>query len=63
MKLRSYWAYSVGLLVAWVAVIAVARLTGHCGRNMLLVFGGFVIAWVSGTIARYVYPPPARWTR
>ena len=27
----------------------------------LWVFGGFAIAWVSGTIARYVYPPPARW--
>jgi hypothetical protein len=26
-----------------------------------LVFGGWVIAWVSGTIARFVYPPPDRW--
>jgi len=26
-----------------------------------LVFGGWTIAWVSTTIARYVYPPPKRW--
>ena len=27
-------------------------------RNVLLVFYGWVIAWVSNTIARAVYPPP-----
>jgi hypothetical protein len=31
-------------------------------RRSYWLFAGFVIAWASGTIARYVYPPPARWT-
>jgi hypothetical protein len=26
-----------------------------------LVFAGASIGWASGTIARYVYPPPRRW--
>ena len=26
-----------------------------------LVFGGFVIGWLSATIARYVYPPPKKY--
>jgi hypothetical protein len=30
---------------------------------VLMVFGGFAIGWVSTTIARYVYPPPAKWAR
>jgi hypothetical protein len=29
----------------------------HDMRNVLLVFYGWVIAWVSNTIARAVYPP------
>lgn len=27
-------------------------------NDIFRVFGGFVIGWVSATIARYVYPPP-----
>jgi len=26
-----------------------------------VVFGGFVIGWLSATIARYVYPPPKKY--
>jgi hypothetical protein len=29
-------------------------------HNILLVFAGFAIGWVSATIARYVYPPPKK---
>jgi hypothetical protein len=33
--------------------------TSH-SHTILLVFGGWVIGWASATIARAVYPPPAR---
>ena len=30
-------------------------------HNILLVFAGWSLCWVSATIARFVYPPPKRW--
>ncbi len=62
---RSYWIYSAGLAVTWaVLLVAVVAARGvHHARPLFYVFGGFCIAWVSGTIARYTYPPPARWSR
>jgi hypothetical protein len=61
---KSYWKYSAGLAVAWVIVLVLAfTLRGANALPILYVFGGFVIAWVSGTIARQVYPPPAKWLR
>jgi hypothetical protein len=64
MKYRNYWLYSAACLVVWGILLAVVAIKGNHSRveNILLVFGGFVIAWVSGTIARFVYPPPRRWT-
>jgi hypothetical protein len=64
MKHRNYWIYSAGCLVLWGILLAVVASKGDSSRthNILLVFGGFAIAWVSGTIARFVYPPPKRWT-
>ncbi len=61
---RNYWIYSAGLALAWAVVLIVTHLTrGEDGmRATLPVFGGFCIGWVSTTIARYVYPPPKRWT-
>jgi hypothetical protein len=32
-------------------------------HKFLLVFGGWVIGWLSATIARIVYPPPKRHLR
>jgi len=63
-RFRNYWIYSAGLAVAWAVVfILVTALRGHVGaRAVLPVFLGFCIGWVSTTIARYVYPPPKRWT-
>lgn len=63
-RYRSYWVYSAGLLGAWVVVLLLtSRLRGGSSvRTVLPVFGGFCIGWVSTTIARYVYPPPSRWT-
>lgn len=63
-RYRNFWVYSAGLAVAWVIVfILVTALRGSGALPLLwLVFGGFCIGWVSTTIARYVYPPPAKWT-
>ena len=62
-KYRNYWAYSTGCLVVWAAILGFVSATGskHATNNLLLVFGGWVIAWISTTIARFVYPPPKRW--
>jgi hypothetical protein len=65
MERRStYWGYSCGLAVAWALVLGLtaAFRGGATFNRVLLVFAGFCIGWVSTTIARYVYPPPSRWT-
>jgi len=56
---RSYTTYSVALGIVW----AVLLLLVPAGKRhtILLVFGGFVIGWLSATIARYVYPPPKKY--
>jgi hypothetical protein len=61
----NYWAYSIGVAVVWAAILGVMAVGKHKSKldTFLLVFGGFAIAWASGTIARYVYPPPKKWTR
>jgi hypothetical protein len=62
-KYRNYWVYSIGCFVVWGVLLAVVAAQGKNDKThtTLLVFGGWVIAWVSGTIARFVYPPPSRW--
>lgn len=59
---RSYWIYSVGLAVAWAVILIVGAMAGHHEKTLALLCAGFAIGWVSTTIARYVYPPPAQWT-
>jgi hypothetical protein len=62
-RLRNYWAYSVGIGVVLVlGLVIVASLESYDLHAFLLVFAGFAIGWVSGTIARYVYPLPPKWT-
>ncbi|HET8626966.1 MAG TPA: hypothetical protein VFL91_06085 [Thermomicrobiales bacterium] len=63
LRFRNYWIYSIGLAIAWAVVLALAlTIRGRAGAQpILLVFLGYVIGWVSTTIARYVYPPPRRW--
>jgi hypothetical protein len=61
---RSYWTYSIGSFVVWGILLAVAAANGSeetRKKNLLLVFGGWTISWISQTIARVVYPPPRRW--
>jgi hypothetical protein len=62
-KYRNYWVYSVGCLVVWAVLLAILAAKGndHRTRDILLVFGGWCIGWVSTTIARFVYPPAKRW--
>ena len=62
MRLRTYTAYSIGCAVVWAVLLAVvaAGKGNHDMRDVLLVFYGWVIAWVSNTIARAVYPPPGQ---
>ena len=61
---RNYWTYSAGLALAWAVVFAIrAAIGGQATMDTVVkVFAGFAIGWVSATIARYVYPPPAKWT-
>ena len=64
-KHRNYWSYSIGCFVVWAVRLAVVAATGSkdAKQKNILVFFGWVIAWVSTTIARYVYPPPKRWLK
>ena len=62
-RFRTYTAYSVACALVWLAILGVVLaidppMTVH---TVLLVAGGWWIAWASGTIARFVYPPPERW--
>jgi hypothetical protein len=61
---RNYWTYSIACFLVW-GVILTVRATAFAGtsttHNLLYVFAGWCIAWVSATIARSVYPPPKRW--
>jgi hypothetical protein len=59
-RFHTYTAYSIGVAVAGAIVLAitVARANKDGTDSILRVFGGFVIGWLSATIARAVYPPP-----
>lgn len=60
---RNYWVYSLGTAVVWAVILGIVAGRDRSKLDTFLsVFGGFAIAWVSGTIARYVYPPPKKWT-
>ena len=62
-RYRNYWVYSIGVGIALAIILAIVAATKPDNvHTVLLVFGGWAIGWVSGTIARYVYPPPHRWT-
>jgi membrane-associated phospholipid phosphatase len=61
-RFRNYWAYSIGVGIALAAVAGIVAATKPDNlHTFLLVFAGWGIGWVSGTIARYVYPPPRKW--
>jgi Na+-transporting methylmalonyl-CoA/oxaloacetate decarboxylase gamma subunit len=57
---KSYTTYSIGVGVVWAVLLLLAWLFDPAGRwhNIVLVFLGFALGWLSATIARLVYPPP-----
>lgn len=64
-KYRNYWVYSTGCFVVWGLLLAVLAAQGdhHKTQDVLFVFAGWCLAWISTTIARFVYPPPKRWLK
>lgn len=62
---RSYMVYAIGCAIAWAILLSVlsATETSHRMEFVWCIFGGWIIGWVSATIARFVYPPPAKWLR
>jgi hypothetical protein len=58
----NYWIYSTGFFVVWGLVLLIVALhQASKFHQALLLFAGATIGWASGTIARYIYPPPRRW--
>ena len=52
--LNSYTAYSIGCATVWAVILAATSVgTDRATRHtIMLVFGGWVIGWLSATIAR-----------
>jgi hypothetical protein len=63
LKHRSYLTYSIACFLVWAILIALTGARAKNGRfhDVVLVFAGWTLCWVSATIARSVYPPPKRW--
>jgi hypothetical protein len=59
-RFRTYSAYSIGCAAVWVVILIVVQIVAdsHKQSNFRLVFLGWVVGWVSASIARIVYPPP-----
>jgi uncharacterized membrane protein YjjB (DUF3815 family) len=64
-RMRSYTAYSIAVGIVWAVLLLLVSALGSAStrHNFFVVFGGFVIGWLSATIARYVYPPPKKYQR
>jgi hypothetical protein len=60
--MRTYTAYSIGCAIAWAVLWLILALTAKKDilDGVLLVFIGWVIGWISATLARSLYPPPKR---
>jgi hypothetical protein len=62
LRYRNYWLYSIGFALAWGVVLAIVSASRRDKlHDYLLICAGAGIGWASGTVARYVYPPPRRW--
>ena len=66
-KSKWYWqpnflGYSVGCAIAWAVIwVIVAILAStHTVQVLAYVFLGWVIGWISASIARLVYPAPRK---
>jgi hypothetical protein len=58
--LVSYTTYSIGCAVVWAVILAfvASEVSNEKAHQVYLVFFGWVIGWLSATIARAIYPPP-----
>jgi hypothetical protein len=64
-RYRTYTAYSIGVGVVWAVILVLVSVFAAAGtrHTIFVVFGGFVVGWLSATIARLVYPPPKKYQR
>jgi hypothetical protein len=62
-RMRSYTTYSIAVGIVWAVLLLLVSLLAPAYKRhtFFVVFGGFVIGWLSATIARYVYPPPKKY--
>ena len=62
-KRNTYTAYSIACAMVWGVILAItwAAADESHRHTITIVFAGWVIGWLSATIARFVYPPPKRW--
>ena len=61
-RFSTYTSYSIACAIVWAVILVGVSAAGDAAtrRTFMLVFGGWVIGWLSATIARAVYPPPKR---
>lgn len=61
-RFSTYTSYSIACAMVWaVILVGISSVADGATRHtFMLVFGGWVIGWLSATIARAVYPPPKR---
>jgi hypothetical protein len=59
-RVRTYTGYSIGCVIAWLIVLAAARVFASKERQHDIILGccGWWMGWTSATIARAGYPPP-----
>jgi pimeloyl-ACP methyl ester carboxylesterase len=60
MSLRkTYSGYSIGCAVVWGVILTLVAVRYPDRLHTYLLIGsGWLIGWLSATIARWVYPPP-----
>jgi hypothetical protein len=56
---RSYTGYSIGCALTWAVILTVVSVKYPDRLDTFRLIGaGWLIGWISATIARSVYPPP-----
>lgn len=60
LRLNTYTAYCISCAVVWAVILAVVstEASKDTKHTFTVVFFGWVIGWLSATIARAIYPPP-----
>jgi hypothetical protein len=62
-RTSTYTAYGIGCFIVWALIFTIGAMhpkdTHHA---IVLLFAGWALGSLSATIARYVYPPPKKWS-